>query len=390
MDNGTEKVLVFAPEEYEARLGRLRAVMAREGVDVMLLFGQDSMFYFTGYDQIGYSVYQVLIVYADGRPCTYLTRSVDAFIVTRTSIVEDVRAWYDDDANNPAEMTFEIVAESGGGRDGRIGIETKTHGFLPFYYAQLVKAAGKLELVDLSDPVMDLRLEKSPAEIALMREAGRCLDAGLRAGFGALGPGVRECEVHAAIAQALYAAGAEYQAVGPTLETGPRTLYQTHGGAQRRAISPPEPVTIEIGACYSRYHAVAMRSASVGPPSEAQRRMHGLIDEAISRGIEKIAPGVPVREVAATINEVYERNGLGGRKRHVGYGIGVGYPPTWLDNLRIKLTDDHVLKPGMTFLVHTVLDDKAAGVGVALGDPVLVTETGCEILTAVPRDIFLA
>ncbi|MEQ9261392.1 MAG: aminopeptidase P family N-terminal domain-containing protein, partial [Roseovarius sp.] len=85
MDNGTEKVLVFAPEEYEARLGRLRAVMAREGVDVMLLFGQDSMFYFTGYDQIGYSVYQVLIVYADGRPCTYLTRSVDAFIVTRTS-----------------------------------------------------------------------------------------------------------------------------------------------------------------------------------------------------------------------------------------------------------------------------------------------------------------
>ena len=47
--------LAFDRQEYDARLARVREQMAGQNLDVVLVFGQDQMFYLTGYDQIGYS-----------------------------------------------------------------------------------------------------------------------------------------------------------------------------------------------------------------------------------------------------------------------------------------------------------------------------------------------
>ena len=51
--------LAFDRQEFDARLARVREQMADQNLDVVLVFGQDQMFYLTGYDQIGYSYYQV-------------------------------------------------------------------------------------------------------------------------------------------------------------------------------------------------------------------------------------------------------------------------------------------------------------------------------------------
>ena len=49
--------LAFDRQEFDARLARVREQMADQNLDVVLVFGQDQMFYLTGYDQIGYSYY---------------------------------------------------------------------------------------------------------------------------------------------------------------------------------------------------------------------------------------------------------------------------------------------------------------------------------------------
>ena len=379
--------LAFDRQEYDARLARVREQMAGQNLDVVLVFGQDQMFYLTGYDQIGYSYYQVLVVARDDPRVVYLCREVDAHIIRETSVAEDIRIWYDDHHNDPTEVTAAIVREFVDINDCRIGVELQTHGLLPMFYDRLTAHLAAASIVDASALLTDLRLEKSPAEVACMREAGTLFDIGMRAGFAAMHEGARECDVHGAVMQSIYAAGGEFPAVAPPLESGPRTLHQTHGAALRRELQTHDPVNLEIGACFRRYHAVGVRSAAIGAPVAVQQRLHGILREALQAGLEIAGPGVATADVAEVMHEVYLANGIDRRTRHCGYGIGIGYPPTWIDNLRIKSTDTHILKSGMTFMLHGILADWDAELAVALGDPVLITDTGVDRLTTLGHDL---
>jgi Xaa-Pro dipeptidase len=377
----------FDPSEYAVRLRQTRAAMREAGLDALLVFHQEHMFYLAGYDQIGYWVYQVLIVPAADLPLTAVVRKVDELLVRDGGVVEDVRVWLDDAPRDPAQQTADILAERGLLQGKRLGIERKSHALLPYYYDLLREALAGAELVDASDLVTELRLIKSPAEIAYMRRAGEVMDAGVRAAWDTLRPGVRECDVHAAVVAAMYRAGGEHPSVAPPMGTGPRTLTQTHGAATTREVRAGDPFLLEVGGCVRRYHAVCMRSASVGPPGTRAQSMHDAIRAATDAGLAAIKPGVPSAEVARAVHDGLARHGYSRRGQHVGYGIGLGYPPTWIDNLRIKETDPHVLREGMTFLFHAGLLAPERDVYVALGDPVLVTRSGYERLTRLSREL---
>jgi Xaa-Pro dipeptidase len=379
--------LPFPRAEYDDRLRRTRTAMRQVGLDALLVFHQEHMFYLAGYDQIGYWVYQVLVVPADDAPMTAIVRKVDELLVRDGGIVDDVRVWLDDTTRDPAQQTADVLRERELLARRRIGIERKSHALLPYYYDLLREALRGAELVDASDLVTELRLIKSPAEIACMRRAGEIMDAGARAAFDALRPGIRECDVHAAVMHAMYTAGGEHPSVAPPMGTGPRTLTQTHGAATTRELQAGDPFLLEVGGCYRRYHAVNMRSASLGRPSPRMQSMHDAIRDATDAGLALIKPGVPTADVARRVHETMATHGYSRRGQHVGYGIGLGYPPTWIDNLRIKETDTHVLQPGMTFLFHSGLLAPDSSVYVALGDPVLVTDTGVERLTRLERDL---
>jgi Xaa-Pro dipeptidase len=377
----------FDRAEYASRLRRTRAAMRDAGLDALLVFHQEHMFYLAGYDQIGYWVYQVLIVPAADEPMTAVVRKVDELLVRDGGIVEDVRVWLDDATRDPAEQTADVLAARGLLRGRRLGIERKSHALLPYYYDLLRAALADAELVDASDLITELRVVKSPAEIAYMRRAGEVMDAGVRAAWETLRPGVRECDVHAAVAAAMYRAGGEHPSVAPPMGTGPRTLTQTHGAATTREVRAGDPFLLEVGGCVRRYHAVCMRTASVGPPGDRTRSMHAAIRAATDAGLAAIRPGVPTSDVARIVHDTLARHGYSRRGQHVGYGIGLGYPPTWIDSLRIKETDPHVLREGMTFLFHAGLLAPEGDVYVALGDPVLVTAVGYERLTRLSREL---
>ena len=377
----------FPRAEYDDRLRRTRAAMRAAGLDVLLVFHQEHMLYLAGYDQIGYWVYQVLVVPAAEAPMTAIVRKVDELAVRQGGLVDDVRVWLDDTARDPAQQTADVLRERGLLDGRRIGLERKSHTLLPYYYDLLRDALGGAEPVDASDLITELRLVKSPREIEYMRQAGQVMDAGVRAAWDCLRPGVRECDVHAAVAHAMYAAGGEPPAVAPPMGAGPRTLTQTHGAATTRVVAAGDPFLLEVGGCVGRYHAVCMRTASLGAPPARMRDMYDAIREATDAGLAAVKPGVPTADVARRVHATMATRGYSRRGQHVGYGIGLGYPPTWIDSLRIKETDPHVLQPGMTFLLHSGLVAPDATFYVALGDPVLVTPTGAERLTTLDRDL---
>jgi Xaa-Pro dipeptidase len=243
------------------------------------------------------------------------------------------------------------------------------------------------EVVDASDLVSELRLVKSPAELAYMRRAAQIMDQAFTAAFAAARPGARECDVNAAVLHTLSSLGADYPAVAPPIASGPRTITQTHGAATERVMQNGDPLTVEIGAPYKRYHAVAVHSAHLGEPAAELRALYNGLRDGIEAGLEIIRPGLPAARVATTIVDRLESEGLSRRGRHVGYGIGIGYPPTWLDNLRIKVTDPHVLAPGMTFFLFAGALTKRGDQCLYLGEPVAVSPEGYERLSSLPREL---
>ena len=96
--------LHFAPDEFAAREAATLAAMAEAGLDALVIFRQESMYWLTGYDTFGYVHFQALVLAADGR-LVLLTRSADRLQARFTSRIDDIRIWRDaGDARPEAEL----------------------------------------------------------------------------------------------------------------------------------------------------------------------------------------------------------------------------------------------------------------------------------------------
>lgn len=114
-------MLSFERSELMARQTRLRATLAERGVDAMLVFSQESLYWLTGYDSGGFVYFQCALVTADDRPIVLLTRRPDLLQARMTSTIEDVRIWWDSDDANPA-TDLKVILEEHGLKGARVAI----------------------------------------------------------------------------------------------------------------------------------------------------------------------------------------------------------------------------------------------------------------------------
>jgi Xaa-Pro dipeptidase len=146
-------------------------------------------------------VYQTVVPAADGSAPAAICRHADELIIRESSFIKEIRPWSDDSAVDPGTLTVDLLRERYrlSGRRGSVSRKRRT-ALLPYYY-DLLRAAmpDAVELVDASDLVSELRLIKSPAELAYMRRAAEIMDQAFTAGFAVARPGARECDVNAAV-----------------------------------------------------------------------------------------------------------------------------------------------------------------------------------------------
>src|SRR6185312_5900848 len=191
--------LHFERSEFDGRVATARAALRRNKLAAILLFAQESHFYLTGFDTSGFVFFQCAVLTADDGPVTLLTRRPDLEQARRTSTMEDIRLWYDTEGADPSRELRAILEEKGL-KGARIGIEMRTFGLTANNY-ELVRRQleGWCELVDTSNLVRELRVVKSPAEVAYVRRAAELADDSLVAMLEASGPGVFEGRIAAAV-----------------------------------------------------------------------------------------------------------------------------------------------------------------------------------------------
>ena len=215
--------LHFSTQELADRRARTVEAMERDGLDGMLLFRQESMYYLTGYDTFGYVFFQCLYLGADGR-MTLLTRAPDLRQAQETSVIEDIRLWVDGPEATPAEDLRAILAEQGcQGR--RLGVEYEAYGLTARNGLRLQAALdGFCDLADASELISRLRVVKSAAEIVYLRRAAELADRALEAALPLVGPGAFEGDILAAMHGAIFAGGGDYPGNEFIIGSGPGAL----------------------------------------------------------------------------------------------------------------------------------------------------------------------
>ncbi len=377
--------LHFERAEFDARIAACRRSMAEAGLDALLLFAPESQYYLTGYDTSGYVFFQCIVLPAEGAP-VLLTRRPDLEQARQTSIIEDIRIWYDADGKDPTEDLLAILEERGLAR-ARLGVELDSFGLSARNHGRLQARLSGAELVDGSGVVRALRLVKSEAEIAYVRKAAEIADAGLVAMLEAAGPGVFEGEINAAGQAAMLSLGGDLPPSGPVLGSGERALL-IRSATGHRTLSETDQLTLEFAAAYRHYCACLMRTVAIGRGDPRQARMFEATREAIAAMTDAARPGRPLGEIDAAHRRAFDAAGYAhARMAACGYSLGATFRPSWMDvPPMLYLGNATEAAPGMVLFLHAILVDAEAGLAMSLGHTIVVRDGPAEVLTRLEPD----
>jgi Xaa-Pro dipeptidase len=380
--------LHFTSQEFVERRRRALEALAGRGLDGLLMFKQESMYWLTGYDTFGYCFFQCLVLRADG-DLVLLTRAPDLRQAEHTSIIEDVRIWIDRAGSNPAEELRELLAEKGlAGK--RLGVEYDTHGLTASNGKRLHAALdGFAATIDASDLIGRLRLVKSAAELAYVRRAAELADAALDAAIAETRAGADEGPILAAMHAAVFQGGGDYPGNPFIIGSGRDALLCRYKSGRRR-LDARDQLTLEFAGVYRQYHACLMRTLLVGAPTARQRAMDAACREALLACEARLTPGTPMGAVFDAHAEVFDRHRLRAHRLNAcGYSLGTTYAPSWMDWPMFFHGNPVEVGPGMVFFLHMIIADSDTGLAMTLGRTSLVTARGPEPLSRASLDLIV-
>jgi Xaa-Pro aminopeptidase len=258
---------------------------------------------------------------------------------------------------------------------------------LPILFA--LQAAG-VTVVDGQQVFLQARAVKLPEEIRLLTQACSMVDAAYDELYRFLKPGVRENETVGLVSKVLYDLGSEY-VEGVNAISGERCSPHPHVYSDR-LIRPGDPAFFDILHSHQGYRTCYYRTFAVGSASPAQVDAYQRAREFIDSAIAIVKPGTTTADVVA-LWPTAQSFGFPSEEAAFGlqYGHGVGLA-IWEKPIFSRLVSfDHPeeLKEGMVFALETYWPS-ADGIGAArIEEEVVVTATGCEVITKFPAEELL-
>jgi Xaa-Pro dipeptidase len=380
--------LHFGRDEFERRRRETLAAMAARGLDGLLMFKQESMYWLTGYDTFGFCFFQCLVLRADG-DLVLLTRSADLRQARATSLIEDVRVWVDREGSTPGDDLKALLAEKRlAGK--RLGVEYQSHGLTAANGRMLdVALEAFAQVRDASDLVSRLRLVKSAAELVYVRRAAELADAALDAAIATAAPGVDEGRILAAMHGAIFEGGGDYPGNPFIIGSGPDALLCRYKSG-RRALDAVDQLTLEFAGVYRQYHSCLMHTLLIGTASSRHVALFEAAQEALLAAEDELRPGHTMAEVFDAQAAVLDARGLAAHRLNAcGYSLGAVYAPSWMDWPMFYAGNAVELAPGMVFFLHMILMDSEAGCAMTLARTSLVTAAGPEPLSRAPLELIV-
>lgn len=377
--------------DHQARTAELQRRLAERQLDAFVTDDADTIYYFAnfwGYLAMEFGRATILAVPRSGDP-VLITPAMEADMARNMSWIKDIREWADGVDGEWGAVLDKLL---GSLKAKRIGTELyKLHARV----SATLSAARDRELVDAADIVGDMRMIKTPEEIAIMRQAGQVAVAMLEGARSVMAEGVPEYEIAlAAIAGGTRKAATFLSAEGPDRLVSP-TIYNlqvmqsgrhtclVHGRSTVRKLQKGDPVYLCFCgvANFKQFKLGFDREFFIGSVTDEQARLYETTVKAQQTALAEIRPGAIAADVHAAAEEVYKSAGLG-----FGYRTGRALGYSFLEEPQLKRGDRTKLEAGMTFAVDGGITIQGKG-GYRIGDSIAVTPSGFEYFTNYPRGL---
>jgi Xaa-Pro aminopeptidase len=263
----------------------------------------------------------------------------------------------------------------------RIGVEPRQLRLLEFRHVKA--SAPEADYPDASEVLSSLRLRKDQVEVEAMRRAVKIAQAALEATVPLMKIGMTEKELSSELVVQLLRQGSEPELPFAPIVSGGPNAANPHASPSERKLQAGDLLVVDWGATYNGYISDLTRTFAVGEVDDEYKKIHGIVQAANAAGRAAGQPGVPCANVDKAARDVIENAGYGKYFTHrTGHGIGMeGHEEPYMrgDNMQL-------LEPGMAFTVEPgiYLPDRN---GVRIEDNVVITETGADVLSDMPREI---
>jgi Xaa-Pro aminopeptidase len=298
-----------AADRRAERQGALRAALAAEGLDGLLVTHLPNIRYLTGFTGSA----GLLLVHAQATVLvTDFRYAVQAPSEAGGAAVVEV---------DQASVYDRLARVLAGLPQGAIGIEAHA---VTVRDAERIGGLTRSRIVPTGDHVERLRAVKSPEEVAAIRAAAALAQEALAEVLPTVRAGQAEREIGAALEAALRRRGSEWHPFPTIVASGPRSALP-HARTSAREVRPGEWLLIDFGAQVDGYCADLTRTVVVGARADGrQRAMYDLVRCAQARALEHLRPGMTGREGDALAREVIAARGFGEAFGHsLGHGLGL-------------------------------------------------------------------
>lgn len=353
--------------EERLRLAKLQRLLARGNQPAFLISGLPNIRYLTGFTgSNGYLLVapDIVTLITDGRygiQAHQQTQGVEILVST---------------SNLPQLVVDEVRRR----RLKRLGFERNRMSFQTYEFLRR-KLRGR-RLVALDGLVERQRMVKSNAEVERIRRAVELNSRAFDVACGEVRSGWTETRFAAEIEYQMRLLGASKPAFDTIVAGGARSALP-HASPQRIALERNAPIVVDQGAILDDYVSDMTRLVCVGRLSSQQHLLFQAVREAQQAAMDAVKAGVKAQSVDRKARQVLKKFRLDKAFSHsTGHGVGLEIH----EQPRIGPREDVRLASGMVITIEPGAYVEGVG-GVRIEDVVLVTSTGCEVLTRTPRDV---
>ncbi len=367
--------------DHARRLSRLRSELAENDLDCLLVTHLPNVRYlcgFTGSAAVLLVSARGTVLFTDGRYRTQAREEVQAasVVVGRNSPLVAAAEWLGARRKDWAGRSLLSSPASAG-----IEPESITAGMRD----RLARALkGKARIRPAPPLVERARMVKDATEILRIRRAVELGASLFRVACRKIRPGVSEVEVAAAMEYEARCGGAEGMSFATILASGKRSAI-VHGRASAAHIPRRGFVVCDFGVILAGYCSDRTRTVHVGRPPREARQCYEAVLEAQQAAIAEVRPGVTAGEVDGAARRLLGKRKLARYFTHsTGHGLGLEIH----EAPRLAAGQTQNLEPGMVITIEPGVYVPGKW-GVRIEDVVVVTRSGCEVLTPTDKELVI-
>jgi Xaa-Pro aminopeptidase len=343
----------------------VQQLLVAEELDAILVFSRADLRYlcgFSGSDGVLYRSADSSLFLTDSRYQEQARQQVEA---------DDIRCY-----KSKLQGLADLIAET---QVRRIGFDAGSVTVAQFEELKRLCPVAT-SLIPLTQRWENLRAVKSPVELTHLKQAADLNRKAFDTVLPLIRVGVKEREIALELEFALKKLGGEINAFDFIVASGVRGALP-HGVASEKKISAGELVTIDFGTRCQGYHSDETVTVAVGEIDGNLRQIFDIVLEAHDYAIAAAKPGMRACDLDAVARDFITGKGYGDYFGHgLGHGLGLNvheFPP-----LTTKNTTS--LTAGMVVTIEPGIYLPGVG-GVRIEDTIVITQTGCECLTSIPK-----